>query len=84
MEVNNILIAKNYNIWKSERVPRIMNWLGCEGIHFVPTLVDDKQEICKSSAGLFSIHNTKFKPQNNENILSLQYCKLDRDENEMS
>ena len=45
------------------RVSIIMDWLGCEGLHFVQTLPDDKQEICKSSAGPFSECNVKFKLQ---------------------
>ena len=49
---------------------------------FVHTLTDDKQEIWKSSGGLFSIHDAKFKPQHNETTLLLHYCKLYWDENE--
>ena len=45
-------------------------------------LIDDEQEICKSSADLFSICHAKFKSLHNKTILLLQYCKLCREENE--
>ena len=81
MEVN-IFITKNYDIYNSERVPIIMNLLGHEGLHFVQTLTDDDHDICKGSAGLFSILNVKVKPLTQKTILLLQCCKLCRDENE--
>ena len=31
-----------YDICDRERVPIIMNWVGCEGPHFEQTLTDDK------------------------------------------
>ena len=48
-------MTKSYDISDSERVPIIMNRLGCEGLHFVQTLMDDEQETCKSSTGLLNI-----------------------------
>ena len=41
----------------------------------------DEQEICKSSAGLFSILNVKFKSKHNKTVLLLPYCKQSREEN---
>ena len=75
-------MTKSYVIIDSERVSVITNWLGCEGIHFVQMLTNEEQETCKCSAGLFNIYNVKFIPQHNETILSIQYCKLSRVENE--
>ena len=45
------------------------------------SLTDDEQEIWKSSGGLFSILNMKFKPWHNKIIL-MQHRKLCRAENE--
>ena len=73
-------MTKNYDISDNESLPTIMNWLGHEGLHFVQTLTD-VHKICKSNVSSFSILNVKFKPQQIETILSLQYCKLSRDEN---
>ena len=57
----------------TESVLIIIDWLGCEELHFVLTLTDDEQEICMKSAGLFRIFNVKFEPQHNKTILLLQY-----------
>ena len=67
MEVKNIFITKGYDIADSEQEN--------EGSHFMQTLNDEGNEICKSSAGLFNILNAKFKPQHNETNLLLQYCQ---------
>ena len=58
-----------------------MNWLGCEGLRFVQTLNDEEEEKCKTSSGLFEVLNGEFRPQQNEMILSLQYCRLSREIN---
>ena len=36
----------------------------------------------QSATGLFNVFKEKFRPQHNEMILSLQYCKLHRKKNE--
>ena len=59
----------------------IMNWLGHQVPRLMQTLNDSKQEKCKISAGMLEVLNEKFKPQHNKTILSLQYCKLIREEN---
>ena len=38
--------------------------------------VDVEQEKCRTSTGLLEVLSDKFKPQNNETVLSLQYWKL--------
>ena len=53
-----------------------MNWLGHECLRFVQTLNDEEQEKSKTSLGLFEVLGNKFKPQHNEMILQLKYCKL--------
>ena len=45
------------------------------------TLIDEEQEKCRTSTGLFEVLNEKFKPQYNETIVPLQYCTLIRDQN---
>ena len=40
-------MTRIHDISDSERVPVIMNWLGCEGLNFVKTLTDKEQEICR-------------------------------------
>ena len=82
MEVRNIFVTKIYDITDSEKVPKIKNWIGREGPHFIETLTTEKQEMCKNSTDLFQILNIKFKPQHNEIILSLHYCILLSDINE--
>ena len=67
---------KGYDMTNKERVPLIINWLGYEVIHFMQTLTDEEQERCKSSAGFYTIQNSKFKSQKKETILLLQSCKL--------
>ena len=60
IEVNNIFMTKTYELEESEKVPIIMNWLGCEGLHFLHTTnEEEKEKKCKSSKGLFSILNEK-------------------------
>ena len=45
-------------------------------------LNDTEQEKCKTSAGPFEVFSEKFKPQHNKTILSVQHCKLTREQNE--
>ena len=61
-------------------MPITTNWPGCEGLRPVQTLKDKKQEKCKTNAGLFGVLDEKSKPQHNKTLLSLQYCKLVREE----
>ena len=55
MKVRNIFMTKSYDVSDSERVAIIMSWIGQGGFHFVQTLIDEEQEMCKCRAGLFSI-----------------------------
>ena len=75
-------MTNNYNIQESKRVAITMNWLGHEDLICVKMLNDEEQEKYKTSAGLFGVLSDKFKPEHNEMILSLQYCKLAIEQNE--
>ena len=59
-----------------------MNWLGHEGLRFMQTLTDAEQEKCRTNAGLFEVLSKIFKLQHKETILSWQYFKLKREQNE--
>ena len=82
IEVKNIFIINNYKTHESKSVPIILNWIGQEGVRFMQTLNDKEQGNCRTSAGLFELLSDKFKSKYNETILSLQYCKLLREQNE--
>ena len=45
------------------------------------TLNDTEQEKCRTHAGLFEVLSDIFKPQHIKAILSMQYCKLGREQN---
>ena len=49
-----------------------------EGLRFVHTMTTAEQEMCETVRGLFDTPSEKLKPQYNEAILFLQYCKLVR------
>ena len=55
IEVKNIFMTDDYNILKSKRVPRILKWLGREGLRFMQTLNEEEQERCRTSMGLFKV-----------------------------
>ena len=76
MEVENLLQVKLNDPNDKENMPIIKNWLSREGLQFIQNITKAEKEACKSTTGLFNGLKEKFKPQNNEMILSLQYCKL--------
>ena len=43
-----------------------------------------EKESCQTIARLFKVMDNKFRPQHNGTILSLQYCKLSRQYDEMA
>ena len=53
IEVRNFFLINNYNIQDSEKVPIIINWLGCDSLRLVKILNNRKQEKCKTRSGLF-------------------------------
>ena len=52
------------------------------GLKIIQTLTNADKETCKNTTGLFNVLKEKFRPQHNQMILSLKYCKLHRKENE--
>ena len=82
MEVNNIFMIGSYDVDDSEKVLMTMKWLGHKGLHSIQTLSEEQKEKCKSEIGLFSKLIEKFRLKHTETILSLQYCKISRKENE--
>ena len=82
MGVANVLQSEAYDFSEERKVPIIKNWLDRDGLSFIHTLKNIEKEACKSSTGLFNVLKEKFRTQHSEMILSLQYCKLQRKENE--
>ena len=82
MEVTNILETKVYELTDEEKVPVIKHWLDQEGLQFIKMFPHEKHKNCKTAKGLFSILSNKFKLQCNRILLSLQYQKLHRKNNE--
>ena len=69
----------SYNIDENEKMSIIINSLGCEAPKYFQTLMNKKELKCKAGSGLFEVLKEKFKLQQNETILSLQYCKWIRE-----
>ena len=80
IKVNSFL--KSYNIQESKIVPVIMNRLGHDGLRFMQVFNNPKQGQCQTSPGLFEVLSEKCRPQQNETILSWQYCKLKSEQGE--
>ena len=78
MEVANILQTKGYDLNYKEKVPIIKKLDMPRGLHFIQTLMNAEKDTCDSATGLFNVLKEKFRPQHNEMILSIQYCKLYR------
>ena len=56
-----------------------MSWLGGKCLRLVENLDNREQEKYMTNTRLFKMVNEIFKPQYNENLLSLQYCILKRE-----
>ena len=63
-------------------MPIIKIWLGRQGLQLLESLTQAEQEVSNTEEGLFEMLNSKFKPQYNDTIKSLQLCKLMRQANE--
>ena len=75
-------MTNGYTIQYQERVQIILNWLGREVLKVMQRLNDEEKENCKVKMGLFEVFCEKFMSQHSETILSSQYCKLIRKQNE--
>ena len=60
----------------------VKNWLGRKGLHYLESLTETEKHACNTLQGLSDMLATKFKPQFNETIKSLQFRKLYRVEGE--
>ena len=53
--------------------------MGRKGLHYIKSLTEGKKERCGTLEGLLNILATKFRPQYNQTIKSLQFRQLHRD-----
>ena len=68
-------MLQNYNLGQRERVSVIKNRMVREGLQLTVTLTKE-QDVCNDGKSLFETLRENFKPQFNEMIKSLQFCKL--------
>ena len=80
LEVRNVL--STYNAQVTDKTAMVKNWLGRKGLHYIESLTEGEKEVCSTLEGLFDTLATKFRPQYNETIKSLQFRKLYRFEGE--
>ena len=80
LEVRNVL--STYNAGEQDKITIVKNWLGRKGLHYIESLTEGEKQACGTLQGLFDMLATKFRPQFNETIKSLQYRKLCRFEGE--
>ena len=80
LEVRNVL--STYNAQETDKITMVKYWLGRKGLHYIESLTEGEKEVCSTLEGLFDTLVTKFRPQNNETIKSLQFRKLYRFEGE--
>ena len=76
LEVRNIL--STYNAQEQDKITMVKNWLGRKGLHYLESLTEAGKHTCNTLQRLFDTLATKFKPQFNETIKSLQFRKLYR------
>ena len=79
-EANNTLAT--YKTSRAEQLAIVKNWLGRKGLQFIELLKHAEEDTCSILEGLFKIPTNKFRPQLNETIKSLQFCKLSRQNGE--
>ena len=76
LEVNNIL--STFNSRQNEQLVMVNNWLGRKGLQFVETLTNEKKPTYYTLDGLFKTLNSKFRPQFNETIKSIQTSAIQK------
>ena len=67
-----------YNAQDQDKIAIVKNWLGRRKLHYLESLTEAEKHECNTIQGLFDTLSTKFKPQFNETIKSLQFRKLYR------
>ena len=65
-----------------KKVPIIKKCPSREGLQIIQTLTKAEQETCKSINGLFGTLTDKFQSQHKETILSVNYLKSNRKDDE--
>ena len=73
LEVNNFL--STYNTPQTDKLALVKNWLGRKGLQYLEMLTTAEKETRNMLEGLFETLCSKFKPQYNEMIKSLQFRK---------
>ena len=76
LEVNNIL--STYYTPQTEQLVIVNNCIERKGLQFLEMLANEEKIMCSTLEGLFETLASKFRPQFNETIQSLQFCKLSR------
>ena len=80
LEARNVL--STYNTQEQDKIAIVKNWLDRKGLHYIESLTEGEKQACNTLQGLFDTLATKFRPQFNETIKSLQFRKLCRFEGE--
>ena len=80
LEVKNVL--STYNMPEHDKIAIVKNWLGRKGLHYTESITEAEKQACNTLQGLFYMLATKFQPHFNKTIISLQFRKLCRSENE--
>ena len=75
-------MLSTYNAQEQDKIGIVKNWLGRKGLHYLESLTEGEKQACNTLQGLFDTLATKFRPQLNETIKSLQFRKLCRFEGE--
>ena len=60
-------MINSYNVHEDNKVPIILNCLISEGLQFIQTPNNDKQDMCKTRLGLFEVLSKKFEPPAQQN-----------------
>ena len=76
LELRNVL--STYNAQEPDKIAMVKNWLGRKGLHYIETLMASEKEACNTLEGFSHMLATKFKPQYNETVKSLQFRKFYR------
>ena len=65
-----------------DKIAIVKNWLGRKGLHYIESITEAEKQACNTLQGLFDTLATKFQPQFDETIQSLQFRKVCRSEND--
>ena len=71
-------MLSTYNTQEQDKIVIVKYWLGRKGLHYIESLTEGEKQACDTIQGPFDMLATKFRPQFNETIKSLQFRKLCR------